>query len=207
MAKPLRPEFNAERHEYRLDGEIIPGVSSITGPLKNMAGIPPKVLANARDRGHAVHRACELYDRGRLDVDSVDEIIVPYLAAWCQFMADWEMLWTLIEVPLAHPVLRYGGTPDRGGYTSIRETDGKRYDCGIPYTVGVDAKATYDLDPAVEAQLNGYDLMQDKPWDELWSVRLKKDGTYVRTVHPRNHGLFLSCYNIYHWKRKNRLTH
>ncbi len=207
MAKPVVPDFNAERHEYRLDGVIVPSVSAIIRPLVSHEGIPKKTLDFARDRGHAIHFANQLLDQGRLDYDSLDERIVPYVSAWAQFVSDWEMLWDLIEQPLANPLMMYAGTPDRGGRTTIREQDGRRYDCGIPYRVGVDMKNTYTLNPAVEAQLIGYDMLQEEPWDELWSVRLKKDGTYERTVHAKNPGLFLSCYTIYQWKMKNRLTH
>lgn len=188
--------FDPVKHRYTLhpSGVILPSVSEILAPVKDFSGIPPAVLEKARDRGTAVHKACELFDLGTLDEDDLDEQLVPYLAAWSKFMVDFKPDWTEIELPGYHNTLFYAGTPDRRGKQGGRG-DRKR--------IVVDIKGTYSLDPAVSLQLSGYDLMGAEKCDELWSVRLLKDSTYVRTVHRAEHSTFLSCLNILRWKQKH----
>lgn len=198
--------FDEATHTYTLrpSGIVLPSVSEIIAPLRDLSSIPKARLDFARDRGKAVHKACELLDLGTLDVDDLDEQLVPYVQAWGQFMRDFQPVWTDIERADYHETLLYAGTPDRGGRTSIREENGRKFETGVLYRIKVDAKATFALDPAVQVQLSGYDLMDENgPADELWSVRLQKNGTYERKVHKAAHSTFLSCLNIFNWRRKN----
>jgi len=67
-----------DEHPVYRDGErVVPGVTGII----RAAGLMDVTGFNdyARDRGTAVHKAIELYERGTLDVDSLDEVITPYL--------------------------------------------------------------------------------------------------------------------------------
>jgi hypothetical protein len=156
------------------------------------------VLEFARDRGTAVHKACELLDLNTLDWDTVDTRIVPYINAYNRFIMEWHPTWTHIEQREHHKTMYYAGTPDRRGRVTMAR--------GAVKTILVDIKATHALSPVVQVQLSGYDLMTATPADELWSIRLCKDGTYVRTVHKQAHATFLSCLNIFRWKQRNGLT-
>lgn len=73
-------EYNDERHEYRIDGIVVPGVTSVINhffPIFKRDDIQWYA-----DRGKAVHKACELYDEGVLDPASVNEVIMPFLDQW-----------------------------------------------------------------------------------------------------------------------------
>lgn len=203
MADRLHFDEGTQTYTLQPSGIILPRVSSILAPIVDLSAIPKDTLDFARDRGKAVHRGCELLDLGTLDEDDLDEQLVPYIAAYAKFKDDWQPVWTAIEESGYHKTLLYAGTPDRRGWTTRRLVKGRIVDTGKPYTILPDLKATYELNPAVQVQLSGYDLMGDKVADELWSVRLKKDGTYERTVHKPAHSTFLSCLNIFNWKRKN----
>lgn len=190
-------QFNEEKHEYTLGGVVYPSVSEIIAPLVDFSRIPAATLEFARERGTAVHKACELLDLGTLDPLSVDKRVAPYITAYEAFLNSFSLRWTHIEQREYHKTMKYAGTPDRRGIW--REINKTR-------TITVDVKATYALSPSVQVQLSGYDLMAPEPSDELWSVRLCPDGTFVRTVHKPAHSTFLSCLNIFRWKQRNCLT-
>ncbi len=175
-------------HTYTLGGVVLPSVSEIIAPLTNYDSIPASVLGFARDRGHAVHKMCELFDRMDLDTNELDPRLVPYLDAWMLFCREHEPFWTSIEVSESHRTLKYAGTPDRRGIVR-----GKRS--------LIDIKATAELMATVAVQLSGYDLMEPAS-EQLLSVRLRPDGKYDLQVHKPVHSTFLSCLNIFNWKRR-----
>jgi hypothetical protein len=195
-------QFNEERHEYTLGGVVYPSVSEIIAPLVDFSRIPAATLEFARDRGVAVHKACELLDLGTLDWTTVDERISPYITSYEAFLNSFSLRWTSIEQREHHKTMYYAGTPDRRGIVREILTQGRE----STKTILVDIKATYALAPSVQVQLSGYDLMTEKPADELWSVRLCPDGTFVRTVHKPAHSTSMSCLNIFRWKQRNGLT-
>lgn len=191
-----RLQFDAETHTYRLGDVVLPSVSDIIRPLTNLGGIPKGTLEFARDRGTAVHRACELLDLEELGLDeldrsTLDDRILPYLSGYEKFRKDYKVEWTAIEEPEYSPLMLFAGTPDRRGVWRDKTE------------IIIDIKATAKLSPIVQVQLSGYDLMSIKKVEELWSVRLLNDGGYVRTVHPAAHSTFISCLNIFRWRQKN----
>lgn len=80
--------FNAETHEYTLDGVSLPSVTRIlklTGISPSYADLDPFYA----ERGTAVHKACELDDLNRLDESTVDpEHVRPRLEAWRKFRRE-----------------------------------------------------------------------------------------------------------------------
>lgn len=105
------PDFDPERHEYRLDGELVPSVTQVLhhcGMLPNYNVLDPFY----RDRGVAVHAAIHLDLRGELDEESVDEEVAPYLDRFRHWAAEVQLRPIWIEGALACPVYRYAGTPD-----------------------------------------------------------------------------------------------
>lgn len=192
-------KFDEPTHTYTLDGVRLPSVSDIIAPLKDFSGIPEKTLEYARDRGKAVHRATELYDKGvTFDLGADAEVIEPYLNGWLKFRAAHPSLaWDRIEVSDYHPTLGYAGTPDRSGW--IGKT-----------RVHVDIKATAKESPATGVQLAGYELLdRDVSVDYnrvkvvRWGVRLLKDGTYRKTEYKDERVTFRSLLNIYRWRQVN----
>jgi len=142
----------------------------------------------SRERGRAVHLACQYLDDGDLDRASVTEEIRPYLAAYEGFCEDiiWRQ-WAAIESPVKHSVLRYRGTPDRVS------------DAGAVYEIKTGAPAPWHALQlaAYAACLSGH--------VERWAVYLQADGKYkvVPYQSRTDWRAFQAALTIYNWK----LTH
>lgn len=110
--------FDADKHEYRLDGEPVPSVTQAlhgAGMLPDYSRLDPFY----RERGSAVHAAIHLDLRGELDEESVDEEVAPYLDRFRHWAAEVDLRPIWIEGPLACPVYRYAGTPDCLGMSKL----------------------------------------------------------------------------------------
>jgi hypothetical protein len=109
--------FDPEKHEYRLNGLIVPSVTQILDfvGISDFSGIPAETLEYAKIRGTMVHRATALDDEGSLDEESIDPVIVPYVEAWRKFKKELSFVPVLIERMVYHPVFGYCGTLDRTG--------------------------------------------------------------------------------------------
>lgn len=108
------PEFDPAEHAYRFGDKPVPGVTSV---IRSALGDPfervaAPVLELARQRGSAVHRACELDDEDRLDEESLDPRIVPYVQAWRRFRREFAFDVLFAEQPLYSLVSGCAGTPD-----------------------------------------------------------------------------------------------
>jgi hypothetical protein len=146
-----------------------------------------------RERGTAVHLACQFYDEGTLDYASVSPEIEGYLRAydaWKRESGIQEFEW--IEGPLQDPQGKYRGTPDRILVTRPRKL--------------IDLKSGIPMDWHA-LQLAAYVTMLDDPYSyERLGLYLSVDGTYSVRVFPKSEynsdlNVFLSCLNIVNWKR------
>jgi hypothetical protein len=105
--------FDEAHHIFTADGKVIPSVTTV---LKR-AGMTPdwSKIADIEwyaDRGTAIHKATELWEKGTLDEDSVDPLIQPYVDAYKACRRDFPVKVTGQEVRLWHPQLRYAGIVD-----------------------------------------------------------------------------------------------
>jgi hypothetical protein len=187
--------FDDASHTYRVNGQVVPGVTSVLAPLTNFDRVPPHVLAAAADFGKAVHRACELDDLGELDESTLDDALMPYLQAWRHFSADHAVEWEQIEEPAYNATMRYAGTPDRFGLVR-----------GV-HTV-VDIKSTAQLYPAVGPQLAAYAQALKVPHAARLAVQLKADGTYVAKPYtdPTDWPVFASLLTLRNWCAHHSIT-
>ena len=110
--------LNLEKHEYTLDGEILPSVTQIISPLSNYSRVNPDILERARLYGTAVHEMIRLWLQNKLDEASLDGQLRPALESfqnWYydgQFAKDIDECGIICEEPRYHSTLRYAGTPD-----------------------------------------------------------------------------------------------
>lgn len=106
--------FEEGPHRYRLDGEVIPGITSV---LKRVGLVDDSYYnIEARDRGSAVHAAIEFLQEGDLKRESLAPLLIPYVEAWERFRD--EMGWEPIERPellVGSETLRYGTLIDGVG--------------------------------------------------------------------------------------------
>ena len=78
-------KFNACKHQYTSDGEIIPSVTQVLSSLHDFSSISPDVLENAKQRGTAIHAMVDMYINKKLDIASLDVRLHGRLAAWIEF--------------------------------------------------------------------------------------------------------------------------
>ncbi len=199
-----RFEFDAGRHLYLLDGRPIPSVTQVIGEsgVVDYSFCAPEHLL----RGTYVHQACQFYDEGCLDEESVDPAIRPYLDAYILFRREAGFIPDLIERRLYyaqfqgvwhgwHPTLKYAGTLDRTG--TLANHPGKwliDLKSGVPNS-------------GVMLQLAAYAaLMPDPRAYNLAAVYLRRNGTYSLSPVPSGQfdlhfAGFSGALALYNWKR------
>jgi hypothetical protein len=143
---PEMPEltFDDARHTYRLDGIIIPSVSTIMEPLSNAKykGISESTLSRAADKGTGVHNAIENWTK--YGIEDILEEHRPYFDAFLQWWEETKPEVVGSECRVYHKLMRYGGTIDLLAYI-----DGK--------LTLVDYKTTYKVsDMTCGVQLEAY---------------------------------------------------
>jgi hypothetical protein len=189
--------FDEASHTYRINGLVVPGVTSILKPLTDFDSVPAGVLQAASEFGTAVHLACELDDLGELDDATLDPALVPYLAAWRKFIAEHRVEWELIEARVYNKTLRYAGTVDRCGYVNGA------------WAV-VDIKSTAQLYPSVGPQLAAYAGAIDGSFglSQRFAVQLKGDGTYTlkQYTDPTDWPVFCSLLTLRNWCARHCIT-
>lgn len=192
-------EFNAERHEYRFAGVIVPGVTSLLQSLHSFADVPLEVLEPAQMRGHDVHAACHYFDEDELDEATVTDEVAPYLVAWKKFVRDCEPNWSAIEKPFYHRTLRYAGTPDREGEITYQR---KRLVGGI-----FDLKTSEASHPCWGIQTAAYANGAGRPTAPRFTIQLNKRGTYrlLEWKDVDDFPAFVSLLTLRTWRERNRL--
>ena len=193
-------EFDPLKHIYRIDGNIVPGVSEILEGARFKE--PPsdhnrEAFESAGKFGTAVHRACELYDLGTLKEEELDPELVPYLEAWKNFriIYDAEIHDSDIEYQAYSPTYDYAGTLDRVLFIYGKLTL-------------IDIKTSSVMPKWTGLQLAGYQIAYEEMTGEKifqrWGVHLT-EGKYK--VYPfkdkTDKASFLSALNIYKWKKNN----
>lgn len=170
---PNLPELTFEEasHTYRLDGLIIPSVTTLMKPLSEAyyGGIDAKVLGRAADRGTSVHSAIDLYCRfGIIDIEPELE---GYFEAFKAWFKDYDVKPYATETRTYNKSLLYAGTVDMS--CSERGVD-----------TLVDFKTTAGFSAMLcGVQLEAYDRAQEShgvKYQNRAIIQIKKDGTYCR---------------------------
>src|SRR5256885_13258516 len=106
--------FDAEKHEYWLDGEQVPSVTQILRDqgLIDLSHIPSFILEAARRRGSAVHQLVHYLNENDLDWGSVDPAYRGYLDAWIAYREEKRLRIDLCEYRVASRRRRLAGTFD-----------------------------------------------------------------------------------------------
>ena len=97
-----------EGHIYRIGDRRIVSVTQALSILDDRWKIDPWYL----ERGRLIDLACELYDRGELDEDSVDPQIEGYVSAYQNFVFETKFKVVHSQIKLYHPQYFYAGKPD-----------------------------------------------------------------------------------------------
>lgn len=195
--------FDKEKHEYQLDGKVLPSVSQIIGAASLLptafylhdAGTSEAVL-----RGSYTHQATELHDKGTLDETSVCSQIRPYLEAYKAFRKESGFTPASTECRLYHPAYYYAGTIDRIGRLNTR-------------LVLLDIK-TGSPTQAITIQLAAYaELMTANKLglpEDVVVLYLKNTGRYTLKILDLNelaeaHLIFLNALELYNYRKRHNL--
>ena len=163
--------FEEASHTYRLDGLVIPSVTTVMKPLSEAyyGGIDAKVLGKAANRGSAVHSAIDIYAKyGIIDIEPELE---GYFEAFLAWSKDYDVKPYATETKTYNRALMYAGTVDMS--CSERGVD-----------TMADFKTTASYSPMLcGVQLEAYERAQEShgiKYQNRAIIQLKKDGTYRR---------------------------
>ena len=185
----FRVALDRETHTYSN------GLPSVTQILQAAGIIDTQWFTDeARDRGTAVHAACEYYDQGELDESSVDPAIAGYLDAYKSWQALNGRDCTWIERSVSDQRKLYAGTPDRILTTQPRAV--------------VDIKTGQPQDWH-RLQLAAYVNCLHDPFSyQRIGLYLRSDGEFsVVKYELKNYtndlAVFMAAVKIYYWKKGN----
>ena len=183
-------EFDNEKHEYKVEGKVIPSVTQI------IYDIFPFKFGNdfAMKKGKNGHHILEIWDKEYKDISDVFTKL--YLAAWQKFLDDFQIKFQpdWIEMPLYSKTWGFAGTLDRLGDINEKLTI-------IDIKIGQNSK-TYAL------QTIAYSLLVEENLKikvkNRWLVILNNKGKYSIIEHKNqtDKTAFLSCFNLFKWKHK-----
>ena len=192
--------FDEAAHEYRLNGIVLPSVTKIiqVAGLVDFSKVPADVLQRAQERGTAIHTACELYDRDKLDYASLDPVVWPYLEAWIKFKQQTGFLVKFSET-IVYSRHGYAGRLDRLG---MMESTPAIIDIKtskiISQATGVQTAAY--LHACHERGLFG--MAKEKY--KRFAIHLYDNGKYEIEPYdsPQDWPVFLAALQIYHYHRR-----
>lgn len=182
--------FDPEKHEYRLDGVKLIGVTTVLREAKlyDFYGLSGYYA----ERGTAIHTVTELDDKGALNEAANDIVnpVIPYLDAWRKFKDETGVEVLQTEEAVFHPIYRYAGTLDRRVLWRGRE--------GI-----IDLKSGLKA-PWHTLQTAAYAKTFNRPLLRF-SLYLRQNGTYELDEHkdPDDWEIFKAALLLVNWKKKN----
>ena len=187
--------FEEITHTYAVDGKP---VELCVSDVLEMAGItgysdrvPRYLIEHARMIGTAVHKACHYLDLDALDVDTVDEQIAGYVIGYLKFREQYEPRWSLMEEPMADPVLGVAGTADRIG--SFRGNE----------AAIVDIKTAVKPEKHWGLQLSAYAMLSGRQDYSLYALHLTRTGEFELLPYQNEWGVFLAALTVAQWKSRN----
>ena len=195
--------FDEKTHTYRLNGVKIPSVTQAIDEagLMNLSMVDKNLLKAKADIGDKVHKTTELYDRQRLNMETLHPVLKSYLNGWIKFKEDFHFFPVYIEYKMYHPLYRYAGKIDRIG-TLINSRVKSSILAQVDIKTGVPFPS-YALQSAGYTEMYNNGKPKRQQVQRRFAVYLHEDGTYK--VHPyedpRDIKIFLSCLTITNYKR------
>jgi len=196
--------FDAPTHTYRIDGVVIPSVTQVIrgAGLVNFEFVPTEVLRITADFGTAVHRACEYDDKGTLDPATIDEKVIPYLAAWRAFNSAYKPTMLGIEERVYSRKYMAAGTIDRVMLVSISPVI-------VDIKTPVSASPSWGVQTAAYLALYAETIGADQKKMKRWTVQLTPEASVpykvVKHDDPNDLPVFLHALGVYRWKQKHNL--
>lgn len=194
--------FDEASHLYYWNGQPVPNVTKIIGPLVDFGMVAPEVLERARQEGVAIHKMVELEVKGDLDVDTLPDWMRGRYAAWCRFREDSGFELIASETRMYHSTLGYAGTPDL--FCLLPRL--KHFNKGI---ANIDLKRSLFGGPSIGLQTAAYSELKNREKGDRVRYRaalvLNDNKTYRLTPFedPDDWTAFLACLQQLRWKEKH----
>jgi hypothetical protein len=184
--------FDPAAHRYTLGDRVLPSVTQVLSAMT--CDDASRFFTEAsRERGTAVHLACQQIDEGQADGAAFSSSpYAGYIGAYWAFVSLVQPQWEGIEQRVVDELAGYAGTLDRTG-----TIQGQR--------VIVDIK-TGTVPATVGLQLAAYRRCLPNPvaWAR-YSLLLHDDTTYRWTPHTDRHdeAVFLAALRLYRWRQEH----
>ena len=192
-------EFEAKKHVYKLNGFVIPSVTTIMKPLSAYCyrGVDEESLRRAADRGMTIHEAVENYLL--FGVEDIPQEYEGYFQGFKKWIDERQPIVLATEHRLYHKFLMYAGTADL-----LCLID------GIPTVV--DYKTTSTLYPMLtRVQTEAYmQALNSHGMDfrRKIIVQGKKDGTFHEEEHSAIDGeswkVFTELLDVYRYIKNSK---
>lgn len=187
-------DFDEEKHEYRLNGVRLPGITTVLGDL----GLIDTTwfTDEMRDFGVLRHYVTELDDLGILHEPSVDPRLIPTLNGWREWRARERFIPTFVECRV-YSAFGYATIIDRVGY----------FEPNPNAIVVVNLKGPADL-PAYAIQLaaeqRAFEERTGLAVSRRLSVNISRDGQVKAKDHTNHDDIttFLSALAVWRWKNE-----
>ena len=177
----------------------VTGIMQAEG-LIDFSMVRQDIMERAQSFGKGVHAVTEFWDKNILDMKSVAESLIPYLSGWKNFLKDYNLTFTPEEIEQRLVSIKYGftGAPDRW-----------HTEKGLL----IDIKSTTTMYPATAIQTMAYQMLIE----ENLKIKIKKrigvqltgqPGKGYKIAHyndTSDKSVFLSCLNVYRWKKRKGL--
>jgi len=194
--------FNAEKHEYSIDGVVIPGYSRIAKDmgLVDYSNVSPADLEYKGQVGSAVHKAIFLHNEDTLDMDSLAEPVTGYFNSWLMFVELYKptILIQYSENPICSFKWRYGVTPD-----IVAEIKG--------ILTVLELKCVSAMNAVTALQTSAQKIALEETYNikikQRWGLQLKPDCMPELKCYEKlsDTTAWLSNVNAWYWKKENGL--
>lgn len=185
---PAGLRYDDQEHKYFIDSRPI---ISVTNTIRE-AGLSDYGFSDgsAMDRGTAIHTVTELFDKGALNVERIDNPLLPYFSGYLAFLEDHKPTFLAIEELVGHSTYGYAGRLDRRLILGDHETV-------LDIKTGQPA-AWHGLQTAAYAKCI------PRPCRRV-SLLLSDNGSYKLNYHTNEDdwGVFRAALTIVMWKRNN----
>lgn len=182
--------FNEEKHEYMVNGKVVPSVSEImkcATCLYYTDEIPPRVLELACKKGSAVHKAIE--DYLLFDECIIEKQYEPIMDNFFKWLEEYKPKIIKVEYQMTNG-------EDAGTCDLICEIDGK--------TIGIDYKTSSELHTNMIAiQEAGYDELAEYNGikvNEWYALHLTKTNYEFKKIDIRK-DIWNKCKDIYFYMK------